>query len=833
MTPPSHSTRVAPASGASRPPSLVGELADDMAARWRAGGAPVAEEYLARHPELWDQPDAALELIAEELALRHEYGRTTSPSELVRRFPRWRAEVETLWRCHRAVGSAPVAAGLPEPGTEVGDFRLVRELGRGAHGRVFLATQSALGGRAVVLKLAPKTGVEHLSLARLQHSHIVPLYSAHEFPERGLRGLCLPYFGQATLAALLARAAERPGGARTGADLLAALHALEIESPVPLPVGGPACETMRRASFVGAVCGIGTALADALEYAHSRGLLHLDVKPSNVLIAADGVPMLLDFHLARGPLAAGAAPPPWLGGTPEYMAPELAAAVEAVRRGLRIPQTVDGRADVFSLGRLLAEALGTGTGYRPDVSPGLRDLLASCTAPDPADRYPGAGQVAADLRRHLADLPLNGVPNRSLVERWRKWRRRRPQALPRLLLGTASALFLVEFGLHTNTRIARATTALRKGESDLQQGRFAESAETFRAAEALLGGVPFSGALDDKLRDGRAKAERARAAADLHSFCERVRPLYAAELVAAADARDASDRCRELWAQREQIVAHLDGQATAELDLRWRADLLDVGILTAHLHARLAPAAESESAHREALAVLDEAEALLGPSGVLFCERAVHARRIGLRAVAEEAERRAAALPPRTAWEHLIAGRALFAAGEFPRAGDAFDRCLELDPGSLWGNNYRGQALLKLRDFPGAAASFSACVALAPHTAWCFSNRGLAETECGRPERAAADFDRALELDPACAAALIGRATVRHRAGRFADALADLARARAAGVPPATVFYHTAAVHLAAGDRPAALAALHKCLDCDRTHPEALAALAGLESDPR
>jgi serine/threonine protein kinase/tetratricopeptide (TPR) repeat protein len=809
----------------------VGRLADDMAARWQAGEEPVTEDYLERHPELGHHPDAVLELIAEELALRHEHGRPISSSELESRFPRWKPQVETLWRCQSAFGVADAPA-LPKTGEEIGGFRLLRELGRGAHGRVFLATQSALGGRAVVLKLAPKAGGEHLSLARLQHSHIVPLFSAHEFPERSLRGLCLPYFGQTTLATLLTRLGEQPGGPRTGARLLATLQNSESSSPVPLPVGGPACELIRQSSFVEVICGIGVALAGALEYAHSRGLVHLDVKPSNVLVAADGVPMLLDFHLARSPLGADDAPPAWLGGTPEYMAPELAAAVEAVRRGEHVPRAVDGRADLYSLGLLLSEALGIkGAECPPDVSPGLRDILARCTAPSPAERYPGAAHLAADLRRHLMNLPLRGVPNRSALERWRKWRCRHPLLLPCLLLGGAIVLFGVGFGLHTSSQVSRATTALRDGEAHLQQGRFAESAEAFRGGEALLRGVPFSGSLGRKLHDGQRQAERAQAATNLHLFCECVRPLYAAELITSEDARAVFNRCQELWAQRHQIVANLEDQPTTDLERQWRVDLLDVGILTAHLLARQAPPAERESAHRQALVILDEVESLLGPSGVLYRECALHAQALGARALEEEANRRAAALPPRTAWEHLIAGRTFFAAGDFPHASAEFHRCLELDPGSLWGNNYRGLCLLRLRDAAGAAAAFSACVALAPQTAWCYANRGLAHTESGRADWARADFDRALVLDPNCVAALIGRATVHHRSGRLSEALADLQRARGAGAPPATIHYHTAAVHLAAGDQRAAVAELRECLACDPAHAEARAALARLEGD--
>ncbi|QJW98761.1 serine/threonine-protein kinase [Frigoriglobus tundricola] len=417
--------------------ALVAQLADEMIAEWRAGRAPLTEVYLERHPELWQHPDAALELIAEELALREEHGRAITASELARRFPRWRSQVETLWQCQHAFRTGPLVRRPPGAGDDLGGFRLVTELGRGANGRVFLATQSALGGRAVVLKLAPRTGGEHLSLARLQHSHIVPLFSAHEFPDHGLRGLCLPYFGRATLAALLESRVPPPRPRAHGERLLAALQAAENESPFPLPVAGPACDRLRTASAVAAACGLVACLADGLGYAHDRGLVHLDVKPSNVLVAADGVPMLLDFHLARPPLAAGAPAPAWLGGTPEYMAPELAAALDAVRAGAPVPAAVDGRADIFSLGVVLREFLGVAEGGDcGHVSCGLLDVLDRCTAPDPATRYPTAALLAADLRRHLADLPLKGVPNRSLAERWYKWRaaarsRAPPSSAPR------------------------------------------------------------------------------------------------------------------------------------------------------------------------------------------------------------------------------------------------------------------------------------------------------------------------------------------------------------------------------------------------------------------
>jgi serine/threonine protein kinase len=132
------------------------------------------------------------------------------------------------------------------------------------------------------------------------------------------------------------------------------------------------------------------------------------------------------------------------------MSPEQAQAVADAVAGAPISAAVDGRSDVYALGVLLHEALAGGrpqTGkaapvplrqLNPRVSVGLADIVHKCLATDPADRYPTAGDLADDLRRHLEGRPLRGVPNRSLVERCRKWWRR-PQVLPLYALVAALA----------------------------------------------------------------------------------------------------------------------------------------------------------------------------------------------------------------------------------------------------------------------------------------------------------------------------------------------------------------------------------------------------------
>src|SRR5262249_58063506 len=112
-----------------------------------------------------------------------------------------------------------IPAELPEVGQTLGPFLLRAELGRGASGRTYLASEPTLADRPVVLKVLSDDQEEHLSLARLQHTNIIPLFSEHSFPERGLRALCLPYLGGATLSPVLDAPAPIPPAPRPGPDL--------------------------------------------------------------------------------------------------------------------------------------------------------------------------------------------------------------------------------------------------------------------------------------------------------------------------------------------------------------------------------------------------------------------------------------------------------------------------------------------------------------------------------------------------------------------------------------------------------------------------------------
>lgn len=253
-----------------------------------------------------------------------------------------------LERCLKMIdsglGAAP--AGLPPlvPGAELGRYRLKRELGRGGMAIVWLAEDAELR-RPVALKiLRPGLALddrhtdrfrrEAHAVARLQHPNVVQIHDVGEL--RGYQYLAMEFIEGPSLATVLA-AVERN---RFTAD--------ELRKAAGSPGLAPGAHT-----FEAAVAMLLAQVADALSAAHARGLVHRDVKPSNILLRSDGTAVVADFGLA---LSEGDPALSLTGdtlGTPYYMSPE-----QASLTGTK----VDHRTDVYSLGVTLYEAL---SGQRP------------------------------------------------------------------------------------------------------------------------------------------------------------------------------------------------------------------------------------------------------------------------------------------------------------------------------------------------------------------------------------------------------------------------------------------------------------------------------------
>jgi eukaryotic-like serine/threonine-protein kinase len=742
---------------------LVDRLVAELTASWQLGHRLRSEELLRQHDGLSAYPQTALRLIFEEVYLAEAHGVPISIDEAVGRFPQWAEQLRVMLDCQHLLGLNAVAPLFPGIGELLDDFSIVAELGRGGQGRVFLARQNSLAGRPLVLKITPCEGEEHLSLARLQHTHIAPLYWAQNIPERNLRVLCMPFLGVVTLAALPLQLASTPPCRRSGRDLRRLLDEANGATAIALPASGPDCERLSGLAYVSAVCWLGACLADALHYAHQRGLVHLDIKPSNVLLAADGQPLILDFHLARAPIAAGEMDPAWLGGTPDYLSPEHDAALSAAAVGEPIPGKVDGRSDQYALGLVLYELLGGERGgnrrpepqglprANPQVSVGLSDILARCLAADPERRYPDAAALAADLRHHLDDLPLQGVANRSVRERWAKWRRRRPYALPFIacvLMGLA-ALMVGEV-LGTRWLVERqqnAEAALAQGQEHLHRGEFDEAALAFERGKEQASGYPGAGQLARALDLHLTGARRGGKAMALHKFADQLR-FHAVLEPLPPRIRLFVDGSRHFWQERESLGHKADFPLEESLEQALRADLLDVALLSTDRGILLAPAGQADRAHREALAVLGEAEALFGPSAALARHRWASARALGDAAVAHRLEQNALDHPPRTAWDHYALGRFWLLQGAPTAAAPELERAVAIAPVEFLPHFYRGTCAFRQKDYPRAIAEFTFCAGRSP-SAEAFFHRCRAYSAAGQREAALQDCHVALKLDPA------------------------------------------------------------------------------------
>jgi eukaryotic-like serine/threonine-protein kinase len=718
-------------------------------------------------------------------------------------------------------------ADFPEVGETLGPFLLLAELGRGASGRTYLASDPRLADRPVVVKVIPDDQDEHLALARLRHTHIVPLFSEHMFPEHGLRGLCMPFLGGASLARILEDLAAVPLAQRSGGLLVKVIDQNTPATPATPQADGPFRRSLDQSSYVHAMTWIVACLADALHYAHARGLVHMDVKPSNVLITQDGQPMLLDFHLARGPMIAGEWVVDRLGGTPGWMSPEQEAAMDAVGSGRPVPAGVDGRTDIFALGLLLREAVGAsappGRGDRvavrrpPTISVGLTDILRKCLAPEPRDRYRDAATLAEDLRRELNDLPLVGVRNRSPSERWRKWRRRHPGLLAWGVVGLGLALagggaFAASVAAYRQ-RSGQLRMSLEDSRRNRESGRYAEAIRSLERGLETAGAYP---ALDDLKRDLRGElrlAERGGLADELHKFADRVRFRYGIDLPSPSEATSLVRVCRTLWERRDQLLT-ADGPSLGPAsEQRIRTDLLELASIWADLRVRLAPPQEQAEASREALRLLDEAEASCGPGFALDTRREQIAGTAGRESHA-----------PKSAWEHYEMGRYRLRDGQFERAAIEFRRTLDQRPQDFWSNFYHGLCSFRLQRFEEAAADFQACVALAPEAAICHYNRALTYDALGRVEESRRSYTTAIELDPDLAAAWLNRGILSYKAKQYIDAIADFEcglDARPDRPTGGRLHFNMALAERSRGDRRAALANAEQAVDlgCEEARP--------------
>ncbi len=408
--------------------------------------------------------------------------------------------------------------GVPPAGQPLGDFKLLREIGRGGMGVVYEAEQLSLG-RRVALKVLPfaatldsrrlqRFRTEAAAAGHLRHPHVVAVHGVG--CERGVHYYAMQFVDGPSLAEVLRRVLPAdPDATASEAGPATRAH----RTTVPTGTGGD----------FRTVAGWIADAADALDHAHQYGVIHRDVKPGNLLLDADGTLYVADFGLAQMAGGGGVTRTGDVLGTLRYMPPEQLCGERAL----------DPRSDVYSLGATLYELLTFQPAFdaggrpelvrqildedppparrvRPAVPAELAIIAHKAMAKSPGDRYATAKALADDLRAWLDDRPIRARPPTPLQRLTRLVRRYRAAAVA---IGVGLVLAVAALVVSTVLVAAKnveARAALRERDQALaasmrQQAELADSLQ--RETRAAYG---FTLALADRARrDG----DRERAAA--------------------------------------------------------------------------------------------------------------------------------------------------------------------------------------------------------------------------------------------------------------------------------------------------------------------------------
>jgi serine/threonine protein kinase/Flp pilus assembly protein TadD len=458
--------------------------------------------------------------------------------------------VDLLHRVWPDPANAPAAKENAPPKT-LGDFRILRELGRGGMGVVYEAEQISIG-RRVALKVLPFAAMldpkqlnrfknEARAAGTLDHPNIVAIHfvgcerSVHFYAMQLIEGRSLAdviqlvrreAVGQGQRPVCGSQGSRAPDSGRPNASRQEPPSSPSDTQPVAALSTLP---DLNSSEFYRTVARLGIQAAEALDHAHQNGIVHRDIKPANLLLDNTNRLWITDFGLARIEAEAGVTMSGDLLGTLRYMSPEQALAKRVV---------VDHRTDIYSLGATLYELLTLRPVFdgedrqvlirqisfdepkplrriKPQIPVELETILLKALRKNPADRYASAQDLADDLRCFIEHKPIKARPP-SWREQALKWSRRHPAAVRATLVALLAIAGVIgaSVGWIVRDRATRRTLldhqiqqAIDETEAAYQSGKLIEATSAIKRAEGLISSGNVSEELQQRSHTWRADLE--------------------------------------------------------------------------------------------------------------------------------------------------------------------------------------------------------------------------------------------------------------------------------------------------------------------------------------
>jgi tetratricopeptide (TPR) repeat protein/serine/threonine protein kinase len=745
-------------------------LAEEFAERYRQGERPTLTEYADRHPALAER----IRRLFPTLVVIEEFGSVAG---------------EPTGPFGMASGSAP---------PQLGEYRLLREVGRGGMGIVYEAVQESLG-RHVALKVLTSPGLlsptqlqrferEAKAAARLHHTNIVPVYGVgeadgvHYYAMQFIHGrsadIVLRELRQLRQIALGGPADEPTTTVTPSADSEHEPDApakedgdfsLARQSYLPPSSGISELSGRSDAEYFRSVARVGVQAAEALAHAHTQGVLHRDIKPANLLIDPQGTVWVTDFGLAKVEGSDDLTREGEVPGTLRYMAPE------------RFAGQADARSDIYSLGLTLYELLTLRPAFtvgdraalveqilhaepaRPralasHVPRDLEAIILKALAKEPVERYQTAQELADDLRRFLEDLPVHARRS-TVLQRLRKWTRRHRAVVWSIavcLLAAALALTgSIGWTLHDRAVQQelvkdQVESPLRDAWRFLEEARWAEAGLALDKAQALRarGGTDEQRQRNEALLNDLHMAKtletiRLRQAQLLDDQREQTEQSYAQafrDYGIDLDTLRPDEAAEQLRSRsiRGALVAALDDWAATRWGLAEFGDRRDLRWQHLLAVARAADPDEGRNRIRDALERKDTKA--LKDLAVAY----------GAVAGARQAGEKAGSLPAQTV---VFFCDALLMAGALDIALSLEWQARELQPGDFWLNYNLAVLLHRNEELDAAIRFYTAALALRPDTAMVHASLGTALLLNGARDEGLAAIRKAIDLDPNLATA--------------------------------------------------------------------------------
>jgi tetratricopeptide (TPR) repeat protein len=821
---------------------------DEYLSEIEAGRAPDRQALLAAHPDIADNLAKCLDGLA--------FIEKASP--------------------HLQTSAYPTAP-LPESAGEgtLGDYRLIREIGRGGMGIVYEAEQLSLC-RRVALKVLPFASTLDLkqlqrfkneahAAAQLHHSNIVPVFATG--CERSVHFYAMQYIEGQTLAELIR--ATRDEGQNS---VVAAAANADTREPQAITVSTE--RSSRSPAYFRTVAHIGIQVAEALEHAHQVGIIHRDIKPGNLLIENAPLPphsvplrvWITDFGLAHCQNQVGPTMTGDLVGTLRYMSPEQAL-------GRRV--VLDQRTDVYSLGATLYELLTLQPAFdgqdrqelmrqiaceeprqprrvNKNIPPELDTIVLKALEKNLADRFCTAQELADDLRRFLNDEPIRAQPP-SVWQRCRKWSRRHKavirSAVVTLLVSLAAVAGSIGWSVRDQAareekierdRLVRETALDQTVENTLNQtGPLIEQGK-WSAALALVDRA-------EQLLAAAGRTERPKRLIDLRKdlgMAERLEEIYrqpnqSFQVTVVAVSVDGSTQ----RLPQPRVNSEEDFFWGKEQDRRFGQAFLEFGIDMKALGTAEAAALVRDTSTRQALVqALDEWAAMRkrarGDEDDFWkklveiarqadpdewrnrCREALLGRdRPALEKLADTLPIRA--VPPTTAF---LLGHALRELGNLGKAIAVVQEAHRQYPDDFWLNDalgYFSKDFCRPPRYDDALCYYSMAVALRPQNAMAWYYRGNTYYDLHQYEKAIADYSKAIELDTKDVRVWNQRGNAYYGLGQYEKAIADYSNAIELDPKNALVWYNRGCAYNEIHQHDKALADLTKAVELDQKDVDA------------